>query len=237
MDFIALAEPAVRREIADIGHAEASAALDDMIGRLASLQAGETMLSWCTRLALTARDLEDCARIFSRAAATPAPPRQERPDDPVWPPPGPGGELAVLRVFFGSGPGICPWNGNKVAGRFYGGRAGRLHGYGIYTWRNGQRYDGQLREGNFHGRGAMTWPNGDRYDGTFRDGKENGRGVYTWANGDRYEGEWRDGKAHGTGTKTARQGRVFSGEWSDGCFRDGARWATAGVTRQACGFR
>jgi hypothetical protein len=51
----------------------AEAMFDDMIGRLATLQSSETMLSWCTRLALTARDLEDCSRIFSRASATPAP--------------------------------------------------------------------------------------------------------------------------------------------------------------------
>lgn len=96
---------------------------DDMIGRLATLQASETMLSWCTRLALTARDLDDCARIFARASATPAPPRQEQENDPVWPPPGPDGELAVIRVAFDSGSGICLWTGNKVADRFYGGGA------------------------------------------------------------------------------------------------------------------
>lgn len=99
------------------------AALDDMIGRLASLQSTETMLSWCTRLALTARDLEDCARIFSRAAATPAPPRQEAERERVWPPPGPNGELAIIRVFFDAGSGICLWTGNEVADRFYGGSA------------------------------------------------------------------------------------------------------------------
>jgi len=100
---------------------------DDMIGRLTNLQASETMLSWCTRLALTARDLEDCARIFSRASATSAPPRQENSDDPVWPPPGPNGELAVIRVFFDSGSGICLWTGNKVASDYYQGSAIELY--------------------------------------------------------------------------------------------------------------
>lgn len=103
------------------------ALLDDMIGRLATLQSSETTLSWCTRLALTARDLEDCACIFSRAAATQAPPRLERENDPVWPPPGPDGELAVLRVFFDAGSGVCLWTGNKVADRFYGGSAIELY--------------------------------------------------------------------------------------------------------------
>src|SRR5262245_18841749 len=26
---------------------------------------------------------------------------------------------------------------------------GRMHGYGLYVWRNGQRYDGQFRNGSF----------------------------------------------------------------------------------------
>lgn len=103
------------------------AALDDMIGRLATLQSGETILSWCTRLALTARDLDDCARIFARASATPAPPRQERADEPAWPPPGANGELAVIRVFFDAGSGNCLWTGNEIADRFYGGSAIELH--------------------------------------------------------------------------------------------------------------
>ena len=100
---------------------------DDMIGRLANLQASETMLSWCTRLALTARDLEDCARIFWRASATPAPPRQETGDEPRWPPPGPNGELAVIRVFFDTGSGICLWTGNKIADDYYRGSAIELY--------------------------------------------------------------------------------------------------------------
>jgi len=119
-DVAAAREPALAELPVD-------AFFDDMIGRLQTLQASETMLSWCTRLALTARDLEDCARIFSRAAATPAPPRQERADEPVWPPPGPDGELAIIRVFFDSGSGICLWTGNAVADRFYRGSAIELN--------------------------------------------------------------------------------------------------------------
>jgi hypothetical protein len=140
-----------------------------------------------------------------------------------------------FRDGYRTGRGVQTWtDGARYDGEY---RNGNMSGRGVYIWRDGARYDGDFRDSRFNGQGVRTWPNGDRYEGAFRDGKENGRGVYTWANGERYEGEWRDGKAHGTGTKTGRQGRIFSGQWSDGCFRDGARWATAGVSRQDCGFR
>lgn len=102
------------------------AALDDMIGRLASLQADETMLSWCTRLALTSTDLRDCERIFARAAATPAPPRRQI-EEPTWPPRGPDGERAIIRVFFDAGSGTCLWTGNKRADDYYRGSAIELY--------------------------------------------------------------------------------------------------------------
>jgi hypothetical protein len=93
-------------------------------------------------------------------------------------------------------------------------RAGRMHGYGVYVWRNGQRYDGELRNGNFHGRGTMTWPNGDRY-----------------------EGLWADDLAHGFGVKTTASGQTFGGQWDKGCFRHGERWAVVRRTAEQCGFR
>jgi hypothetical protein len=44
-------------------------------------------------------------------------------------------------------------------------------------------------------------------------------------------------RAHGQGTRTnARTGATYSGQWTNGCFRDGDRWATAGATREECGF-
>jgi hypothetical protein len=93
-------------------------------------------------------------------------------------------------------------------------RAGRMHGYGLYIWRNGQRYDGQFRTGSFHGRGTMTWPNGDRY-----------------------EGQWADDFPQGFGVKTTANGETFGGQWTKGCFRHGERWAVVRRTAQQCGFR
>jgi hypothetical protein len=134
-----------------------------------------------------------------------------------------------------TGRGVQVWpDGARYEGEY---REGNFSGNGVYTWPDGSRYQGQFRNSNLHGQGVRTLANGDRYEGEYSEGKENGRGVYIWANGDRYEGEWRDGKAHGTGTRTNRNREVFSGQWTDGCFSDGKRWATAGASRQECGFR
>ena len=42
-----------------------------------------------------------------------------------------------------------------------------MHGYGVYTWKDGRKYEGEYL-----------------YD------KKHGFGVYTWADGRRYAGEW-----------------------------------------------
>ena len=46
-----------------------------------------------------------------------------------------------------------------------------MHGYGIYTWRDGRRYEGY-----------------------YKDDKKEGFGIYIWEDGRKYEGEWVDGK-------------------------------------------
>ena len=80
------------------------------------------------------------------------------------------------------------------------------------------------------------WKSGDRYEGSWVDNKSTGYGVQTWTNGDRYEGQWLNDVAHGQGKKTAGDGRVYTGNWVNGCFRQGNRWATAGTSRQDCGY-
>jgi hypothetical protein len=30
---------------------------------------------------------------------------------------------------------------------------------------------------------------------------------------------------------------VYRGRWNNGCFSQGSRWATAGATKEECGFR
>lgn len=45
-----------------------------------------------------------------------------------------------------------------------------------------------------HGYGVYTFADGRRYEGEYRNNMKNGYGVYTWSQGTRWEGEWVDGK-------------------------------------------
>ncbi len=40
------------------------------------------------------------------------------------------------------------------------------------------------------GQGLFTYSNGDRYEGQFHHDVKHGRGVLTWTNGNKYDGEW-----------------------------------------------
>ncbi len=45
-----------------------------------------------------------------------------------------------------------------------------------------------------HGKGIYTWKDGRKYDGEYHNDKKHGYGIYIWADGRRYEGEWKHGK-------------------------------------------
>ena len=91
-------------------------------------------------------------------------------------------------------------------------RRGRRHGHGIYSWPNGDRYEGGFVEGERQGNGVFVFASGDRYEGDF----ENGKGVLVFANGDRYEGNFENGKRHGTGVLVFANGDRYEGDFEDG---------------------
>ena len=45
-----------------------------------------------------------------------------------------------------------------------------------------------------HGYGVYTWKDGRKYEGTYLFDKKHGYGIYTWADGRKFEGCWEDGK-------------------------------------------
>eukprot|EP01048_Picozoa_sp_COSAG05_P016197 COSAG05_NODE_2054_length_3633_cov_4.249010_3_plen_252_part_00 len=49
------------------------------------------------------------------------------------------------------------------------------------------------------GRGVYTWANGDVYDGQYKNDERHGKGTWTSASGERYEGMWEHDKRHGPG--------------------------------------
>ena len=50
-------------------------------------------------------------------------------------------------------------------------------------------------------KGIFTWPNGDIYEGELKDDKRNGFGINIYNDGRRYEGEWKNDKINGKGFK------------------------------------
>ena len=46
-----------------------------------------------------------------------------------------------------------------------------MHGYGVYTWKNGRKFEGNFEYNKRSGRGIQTWPDGRVYDGEWLDGK------------------------------------------------------------------
>ena len=63
---------------------------------------------------------------------------------------------------------------------------------------------------------VYTWPNGDVYDGEFVDDVRSGSGVYTWANGEKYEGEFKNNLLSGFGTYYFPSGRTYTGYFENG---------------------
>ena len=111
---------------------------------------------------------------------------------------------------------------------------GKPHGYGVKTWKSGQKESGFYRNGLLDGFGIQSSGNrsqdefkiqgkyrwkGDVYKGSFERDLRNGHGTYTWANGDIYVGNFVDGDMNGQGKKTYKEsGKVEEGEWKDDKF-------------------
>ena len=57
-----------------------------------------------------------------------------------------------------------------------------------------------------HGLGVYTWKIGDKYIGEVHYGRIHGFGTYTWRTNSKYVGQWKDGRMHGSGVKTDPHG-------------------------------
>jgi len=47
------------------------------------------------------------------------------------------------------------------------------------------------------GFGVETWSDGSKYEGEYVAGKKQGKGKYIWADGSQYDGDWVDNKISG----------------------------------------
>lgn len=68
-------------------------------------------------------------------------------------------------------------------------------------------------------RGVFTYKNGDRYQGEYLDNDMEGYGVYTWQSGTVYRGKWKESMMDGCGVKMVKQsnGKILleEGEFND----------------------
>lgn len=91
----------------------------------------------------------------------------------------------------------------------------KAHGYGVHTWRNGDRYEGEWQNWLKHGRGTDLFANGDIYSGQYYKGKPTGEGQYTWKNGNTYKGQFKNGLKHGKG-KWVKGGNIATANTYEG---------------------
>ena len=79
-----------------------------------------------------------------------------------------------------------------------------MHGFGVYTWADGRRYEGI----------ANKMLNADL--GEYYLDKKHGKGMYSWADGRKYDGMWQNGKQHGEGRYVLSDGTERLGVWKSG---------------------
>jgi len=88
--------------------------------------------------------------------------------------------------------------------------SGKKHGFGMFSYDNGDVYEGYFQKNKKHGMGTYRYANGDVFTGFFEAGLKHGRGRYSFGvSGDVYEGDYFAGAIHGHG--------IYS-------YGDGARW-------------
>ncbi len=100
------------------------------------------------------------------------------------------------------------------SGTFY---EGKLHGYGICWFKNGNRYEGEWKHGKQDGNGKMFWTDekvGDYYEGEWKDDHRHGQGKYVWSKGSSYTGNFQMNDLEGFGVYTFKSGQ-YIGNWND----------------------
>ena len=106
---------------------------------------------------------------------------------------------------------------------YYGSlKDGTPDGFGIWIFKNGDRYDGEHQKAKFNGCGTYRYSSSstEKYVGQFQDNKSDGLGTLTFRNGDRYIGEFKDHQCDGQGTFVSK-GKFTRGKWSKDNFVGG----------------
>lgn len=114
------------------------------------------------------------------------------------------------------GPGTYTFsNGDRLEGTL---KDGVPEGTVTYTWNDGTVFEGCIQAGMPQGRGTATYPHGNlkRYEGQWAAGLASGDGVLELEFGDVYDGEFQQGEFHGHGVLRFANGDVYDGEYQNG---------------------
>lgn len=99
---------------------------------------------------------------------------------------------------------------------------GRMEGYGVYSFKNGDIYKGHWVHNKRSGSGTMQYANGDAYSGEWLNDVLHGPGVLYLENGNTYDGHFVAGLKEGPGKfYYASTNKVYEGEWVEDCPRCG----------------
>lgn len=92
---------------------------------------------------------------------------------------------------------------------------GVAHGNGVYYYKNGDQYTGEVKYNKLDGFGTYNYRSGARYVGFFSYGKIHGIGTFEDSY-HIYKGTWRNSKRHGIFYKTAKQSQAtFLQQWQN----------------------
>lgn len=111
------------------------------------------------------------------------------------------------------------------------------HGYGIFIWKDGSKYEGFWHNGKAFGRGRLIHSDGGVYEGDWENDKANGKGIYYYKDNSIYEGDWKDDKHHGYGVEKCPDGSKFEGQFIMGKKHGRGKYEWADGTSYVGGFK
>lgn len=91
-----------------------------------------------------------------------------------------------------------------------------IEGKGIYKYKNGDIYEGELDNGTLHGIGTYKYASGHIYTGEYKFNMRYGKGIFIYPSGDIYEGEWKNDTKHGKGCVKYACGNIYEGNYMNG---------------------
>lgn len=111
----------------------------------------------------------------------------------------------------------APLNLSSLSGKSFQPKgAFPVSGRGEISYKNGDKYVGELSRRIPVGKGLMTYSNGDQYSGRFINGKPHGNGEIHYSDGRHFVGKFSEGVRHGKGTHTSKDGVVLEIRYLDG---------------------